>query len=159
MVQKSREISLTTCTNEIAIATVYPYGLAFLVILFIHSQALWSGSRVSDVFLFLILLKPRLNLILPFWWFLKPLVFSSRAFVSGADPGAAGKGRGTNRPSCSDGWREPDSLVQCCIFEVANSHLLLVSHCCFCHFGLFQMVVKSLNGTECLIQQQHDNYF
>ena len=50
-----------------------------------------------------------------------------------------------------DGWGEPDSLAQCCIFEVANDHLLVVSHCCFCHFGLFRWVwglksyIKALN--------------
>ena len=26
-------------------------------------------------------------------------------------------------------WGEPDFLVQCCIFEAANNHLLVVSHC------------------------------
>ena len=28
-----------------------------------------------------------------------------------------------------NGWGEPDSLVSCCIFEAANNHLLVVSHC------------------------------
>ena len=41
------------------------------------------------------------------------------------------------------GWGEPDSLAECCIFKAANDHLLAVSHCCFCHFWSFQMVVKS----------------
>ena len=27
------------------------------------------------------------------------------------------------------GWGEPDSFVSCCIFEAANNHLLVVSHC------------------------------
>ena len=62
-------------------------------------------------------------------------------YESGADPGA-GKGRGTQ---VVGGWGEPDSLVQCYIFKAANYHLLVVSHCCFCHFWSFQMVVKSLN--------------
>ena len=38
------------------------------------------------------------------------------------------------------GWREPDSLVSCCIFEAANNHPLVVSY--FSHFGPLQMVVK-----------------
>ena len=39
-----------------------------------------------------------------------------------ADP-EAGKGRGTN----VSGWRESDSLVNCCIFEAGNNHLFSVS--------------------------------
>ena len=38
------------------------------------------------------------------------------------------------------GWGEPDSLVQCCIFEAANDHFLVVSHC---RFAILAMVVKS----------------
>ena len=57
------------------------------------------------------------------------------------DPGA-GKGKGTNRPG--EGYKQANCRwlerarfsVQCCIFEVANDHLLLVSHYCFYHFGL-----------------------
>ena len=46
---------------------------------------------------------------------------------SGADPGA-GKG-GAQTGQVVDGWGEPDSLVNCCIFEAANNHLLVVSYC------------------------------
>ena len=43
-----------------------------------------------------------------------------------------------------DGWEEPYSLVQCCIFEVAKlSPLIVVSYCFFLPFWPFQMVVKS----------------
>ena len=28
-----------------------------------------------------------------------------------------------------DGWGEPDSLISCCIFEVASNHLLVESQC------------------------------
>ena len=74
----------------------------------------------------------------------------------GADP-RAGKGRGTNRLSCRWLGRARFSC-HCCIFEAANNHLLVVSHCDFVILA-FADGCNCLKGSECLKQQQHDNYF
>ena len=76
-------------------------------------------------------------------------------WVSGADPGV-GKRRGTNRLNLLGRARFSSLVLH---FEAANNHLLAMSHCLFLPFCPFQMVVKSLKGSKCFKQLQHDNYF